>query len=67
MFPAQPNRSLFDGLLVLRLLTAAAEPGGTRQLARDLGLEPTRVNRLAKTLAALGFLSQTPNTQGKLL
>ena len=61
MFPAQPNRSLIDGLLVLQQLTAAAEPVGTRQLARDLGLDPTRVNRLAKTLAALGFLHQTPD------
>lgn len=61
MFPAQPNRSLIDGLLVLQQLTAAAEPVGSRQLARDLGLDPTRVNRLAKTLAALGFLRQTPD------
>jgi DNA-binding IclR family transcriptional regulator len=60
MFPAQPNRSLIDGLLVLQQLAAAAKPVGTRQLARDLGLDPTRVNRLAKTLAALGFLRQTP-------
>lgn len=59
MFPAQPNRSLIDGLTVLQALTAAAKPIGSRQLARDLGLEPTRVNRLAKTLAALGFLQQT--------
>lgn len=61
MFPAQPNRSLIDGLLVLQQLTAAAAPVGTRQLARDLGFDPTRVNRLAKTLAALGFLRQTPD------
>jgi DNA-binding IclR family transcriptional regulator len=61
MFPAQPNQSLIDGLSVLQALTAAATPVGSRQLARDLGLEPTRVNRLAKTLAALGFLRQTPD------
>lgn len=59
MFPAQPNQSLIDGLSVLQALTAAAAPIGSRQLARELGLEPTRVNRLAKTLAALGFLGQT--------
>jgi DNA-binding IclR family transcriptional regulator len=30
-------------------------------LARELGLEPTRVNRLLKTLAYLGMARQTPN------
>lgn len=59
MFPQQPNRSLIDGLLVLQTLTVAAKPIGSRMLARELGLEPTRVNRLAKTLAGLGFLQQT--------
>ncbi len=58
MFPQQPNRSLIDGLLVLQTLTVAAKPMGSRQLGRELGLESTRVNRLAKTLAGLGFLQQ---------
>lgn len=58
MFPQQPNRSLIDGLLVLQTLTVAAKPIGSRMLARELGLEPTRVNRLAKTLEGLGFLQQ---------
>lgn len=58
MFPQQPNRSLIDGLMVLQTLTVAAKPIGSRMLARELGLEPTRVNRLAKTLAGLGFLQQ---------
>lgn len=58
MFPRQPNQSVIDGLLVLQTLTAAARPIGSRELARQLGLEPTRVNRLAKTLAGLGFLQQ---------
>lgn len=59
MFPQQPNKSLMDGLLVLQTLTVAAKPIGSRMLATKLGLEPTRVNRLAKTLAGLGFLQQT--------
>jgi len=58
MFPQQPNRSLIDGLMVLQTLTVAAKPIGSRMLARELGLEPTRVNRLAKTLEGLGFLQQ---------
>ena len=32
---------------------------GSRELARILGLEPTRVNRLLKTLEHIGLLSQT--------
>lgn len=61
MFPAQPNQSLIDGIAVLQALTVSAEPVGSRQLARELGMEPTRVNRLARTLLALGFLRQTPD------
>jgi DNA-binding IclR family transcriptional regulator len=58
--PAQPNQSLIDGLAVLAALSGAAEPVGSRELARRLALEPTRVNRLLKTLAALGLAEQDP-------
>lgn len=58
MLPAQPNRSLIDGLALLHAVTHAAEPVGSRRLARDLGLDTTRVNRLLKTLAHLGFTHQ---------
>ncbi len=47
-----------EGLLLLQTLTVAGRPMGSRQLARELGLDATRVNRLAKTLAGLGFLQQ---------
>lgn len=59
MMPAQPNRSIMDGMAVLQALCGSRTPVGSRQLARDLGLEPTRVNRLLKTLAALGMAKQT--------
>lgn len=59
--PAQPNQSLIDGLTVLQALAVSREPVGGRALARDLGLEPTRVNRLLKTLAYLGMARQTPS------
>jgi DNA-binding IclR family transcriptional regulator len=61
MLPAQPNQSLIDGLSVLQALAVSNEPVGGRALARELGLEPTRVNRLLKTLAYLGMARQTPN------
>lgn len=52
--PAQPNQSLIDGLECLEAIALADRPVGNRELARQLGLEPTRVNRLLGTLAYLG-------------
>lgn len=58
MLPAQPNQSLIDGLACLQALASSSEAVGNRELARTLGLEPTRVNRLLKTLAHLGLAEQ---------
>lgn len=58
MLPAQPNQSLIDGLACLETLATQQEPMGSRELARRLRLDPTRVNRLLKTLAALGLAEQ---------
>lgn len=57
--PAQPNQSLIDGLEVLRALAVAHEPVGSREMARRLGMEATRANRLLKTLASIGVARQT--------
>jgi DNA-binding IclR family transcriptional regulator len=59
MQPAQPNQSLIDGLACLQALAAAGGSIGCRELARQLGLEPTRVNRLLGTLSYLGLAEQT--------
>lgn len=56
---AQPNRSLIDGIATLQALATSPEPIGCRELARRLGFEATRVNRLLKTLAYLGIARQT--------
>jgi len=56
---AQPNHSLIDGIQTLQALATSSEPMGCRDLARRLGLEPTKVNRLLKTLAYLGIARQT--------
>jgi len=58
MLPAQPNQSLIDGLAVLQALAGSSEAVGSRELSRMLSLEPTRVNRLLKTLAAVGMAEQ---------
>ncbi len=63
MLPAQPNQSLIDGLAVLQALASGGQAVGSRQMARELGLEATRVNRLLKTLAHLGIAMQTPDKQ----
>ncbi|GAB3536800.1 global regulatory protein [Arthrobacter tecti] len=65
MKPAQPNQSLIDGLVCLQALAAHAQPIGSRELARMLDMEPTRVNRLLKTLAFVGLAHQ--NEQRKYL
>lgn len=57
--PAQPNQSLADGMTVLLQLVSAGRPMGSRELARDLGYEATRVNRLLGTLAHLGLAQRT--------
>ncbi|MEM6553104.1 MAG: helix-turn-helix domain-containing protein [Planctomycetota bacterium] len=56
--PAQPNRSVIDGLAVLQAVASTPEPVGVRELARLLELEPTRVQRLLGTLAHLGMTEQ---------
>lgn len=58
MLPAQPNQSLIDGIACLQAVAMHGQPVGMRELARMLDLEPTRVNRLLKTLAHLGFTRQ---------
>ena len=58
---AQPNQSLIDGIATLQALATSPEPVGSRELARRLGLDSTKVNRLLKTLAYLGIARQTAN------
>ncbi|MEU8421010.1 helix-turn-helix domain-containing protein [Micromonospora sp. NPDC048835] len=58
MLPSQPNKSLQDGLDCLQLLASSAEALGSREVARRLGLEPSRANRLLKTLAHIRLIEQ---------
>jgi len=58
---AQPNQSLIDGIATLQALATSPEPIGCRELARQLDIDPTKVNRLLKTLAYLGIARQTTN------
>jgi DNA-binding IclR family transcriptional regulator len=58
---AQPNQSLIDGIKTLQALATSPEPVGCRELARRLKADPTKINRLLKTLAYLGIARQTAN------
>lgn len=58
--PAQPNQSLIGGIECLEMLFALRRPVGCRELARLLNMDATRVNRLLKTLTALGLAERNP-------
>jgi DNA-binding IclR family transcriptional regulator len=58
---AQPNQSLIDGIVTLQALATSPEPVGCRELARRIDLDPTKVNRLLKTLTYLGIARQLAN------
>lgn len=57
----QPNQSLIDGIATLQALATLPEPIGCRELGRQIGLDPTKVNRLLKTLTYLGIARQAGN------
>jgi DNA-binding IclR family transcriptional regulator len=60
LLPSQPNESLIGGLQCLEAVVGAGHAVGTREVARTLGMNHTRVSRLVKTLAHLGLLTRTP-------
>lgn len=62
MTTARPNLSMIHGMDCLQAVAAAGgRPVGTRELARQLRLEHTRVHRAVGTLCLLGLLEQTPD------
>lgn len=58
LMPAQPNQSLADGVALLGVLCSRDGAIGSRELARVMGWEPTRANRLLGTLRDLGLAEQ---------
>lgn len=57
--PAQINQSLMHGIDILMQLAISNEPLGSREVARQLGMEPTHVNRMLGTLAHMGMARRT--------
>ncbi|WP_165690860.1 helix-turn-helix domain-containing protein [Consotaella salsifontis] len=59
MNSAQPNQSVIDGFRCLQYIASSEQPVGGRELARALGLDPSRVNRLLLTMAHMGLTQKT--------
>ena len=57
--PAQPVTGLIDGLIVLQELATSTAPVSGLKLSKTLNIEATKVNRILKTLAWLGFAYRT--------
>lgn len=57
--PAQPIKGLQDGIIVLQQLANSREPVSSLELANELGIEKTRINRILKTLSSLGIAYRT--------
>ncbi|MDV7105598.1 helix-turn-helix domain-containing protein [Vibrio sp. TH_r3] len=52
---SQPNQSLIDGIRCLQYLASSDAPLGCRELARQLNMSPTKVNRLLMTMESIGL------------
>ena len=61
MSTTRSNQSIQCGIRCLALMAGAGQPLGSREMARRLGLEHTRVNRALGTLEQLGLAAKTEN------
>lgn len=55
---SQPNQSLLDGIRCLQYLVSSGKAMGGRELARQMNMNSTRVNRLLMTMASAGLMMQ---------
>lgn len=55
---SQPNQSLIDGIRCLQHLVSSGRAIGCRELAREMGMNPTRVNRFLMSMASIGLTMQ---------
>ncbi len=63
MLPSQPNNSLILGFACFQEIVGAEGPLGSRELARRLGVTPTRANRILGTLAHIGMVEKTAKSK----
>ena len=57
--PAQPNLSLIRGVACLQTVMASPAPLGSREVARRVRMEHTKVSRMLGTFCHLGLLEKT--------
>lgn len=57
-YPAQPNQSILRGFIVLQEVIVAGHPVGSREIARNLEMEHSSINRILGTLTVTGILQQ---------
>ncbi|WP_034916804.1 hypothetical protein [Erwinia sp. 9145] len=55
---SQPNQSLIDGIRCLQYLVSSNKAIGCRELARKMGMNSTKVNRLLMTMMSVGLTMQ---------
>ena len=56
-------RSLQRGLTILEIIGKREQPASLAELSRELGLHPSTVFHLLKTLRALGYVAQAPEAK----
>jgi DNA-binding IclR family transcriptional regulator len=61
VLPSQPILGLIDGMEVLQLLASVGRPMSGLEISKELTIEKTKVNRILKTLAFLGFTMPSNN------
>jgi DNA-binding IclR family transcriptional regulator len=61
VLPSQPILGLIDGMEVLQLLASVSRPMSGVEISKELNIEKTKVNRILKTLAFLGFTMPSTN------
>jgi DNA-binding IclR family transcriptional regulator len=66
VLPSQPILGLIDGMEVLQLLASEGREMSGVEISKELNIEKTKVNRILKTLAFLGFTMPSNNRKYSL-
>lgn len=64
--PSQPILGLIDGMEVLQLLASSGREMSGAEISKSLKIEKTKVSRILKTLAYLGFAKVSTNRKYEL-
>lgn len=62
-YDQQPSQGLAKGLEILNTFSDLKQEWGIRELGRELGINPTTIFRLVRTMVDAGYLEQDPEKQ----